>query len=221
MTITQEEMVARLLLAALLAGIIGLERESRHRAAGLRTHLLVSVGSALIMLISVYGFPGFPLSQRDPSRLAAQVVSGIGFLGAGTILREGVSIRGLTTAASLWVVSGIGLAAGAGFYFGALVTTVVTGLALLYLNRLERFVNPIRPERYLIKMAGRARGLGSVEERLAKLSIKVRRVDVELCAGAEACLVRLDVYVPDSVGPTAVAEALAETPEALEVHLDD
>ncbi|MGE5509160.1 MAG: MgtC/SapB family protein [Chitinophagales bacterium] len=221
MTLSNEEMVARLLLAALLAGIIGLERESRHRAAGLRTHLLVSVGSALVMLISVYGFPGFPLDRRDPARLAAQVVSGIGFLGAGTILREGVSIRGLTTAASLWVVSGIGLAAGAGFYAGALVTTVLTGLALLYLSRLERFVNPVRAERYLIKVAGRARELGSLEDRLKRLGIRVRQVDLEYCTNEEASLISLGIYVPDQVSPAAVVAALAESPETLEVHLDE
>lgn len=106
-------MIIRLLLAGLMGGIIGLERESHGRPAGLRTHIIVSLGSCLIMLVSIYGFED--AGNRDPARLAAQVISGIGFLGAGTILREGATIIGLTTAASLWVVAGIGLAMGAVF----------------------------------------------------------------------------------------------------------
>ncbi|HBL37110.1 MAG TPA: methyltransferase, partial [Firmicutes bacterium] len=108
------------MVATLLGAVIGLEREQHGRPAGLRTHILVALGSCLIMLVSIYGFPSG--TGSDPARLAAQVVSGIGFLGAGTILRDGTSIRGLTTAASLWVVAGIGLAAGTGFYWAAAIT---------------------------------------------------------------------------------------------------
>lgn len=124
----------RLLLSALLSGIIGLERESRGHPAGLRTHLLVGVGSSLITLAGIYGFPG---DARDPARLAAQIVSGIGFLGAGTILRDGVNIKGLTTAASLWVVSGVGIATGCGFVSGALIATFLTVISLVLLSRFE------------------------------------------------------------------------------------
>lgn len=129
----------RLAAAVILGGLVGLERESSHRPAGLRTHILVSLGSALIMVISMEAFRNFPTGTWDPGRLAAQVVSGIGFIGAGTILHEGVTIRGLTTAASLWVVAGIGLAVGAGYYFGAVVTTLLVTIVLLYVHRLENF----------------------------------------------------------------------------------
>ena len=118
-TITAQ-MIIRLCAAAILGGIVGVERGSADRPAGLRTHILVCAGSALIMMVSLYGSDGLT-AGRDSSRIAAQVVSGIGFLGAGTILREGFSVKGLTTAASLWAVSCVGLAVGSGFFVGALV----------------------------------------------------------------------------------------------------
>lgn len=119
-----------------MGAIIGLERESHGRPAGLRTHTLVSLGSCLVMLISLYGFE--EAGSRDPARLAAQVISGIGFLGAGTILREGATIIGLTTAASLWVVAGIGLAMGGGFYLGGVATTLLAVCILVFLDKIEK-----------------------------------------------------------------------------------
>lgn len=131
--VSEFEVVIRLLLSAFVSGIIGYEREVHSRPAGLRTHMLVTLGSTLIMLISIDGF-----SSGDPSRLAAQVVSGIGFLGAGTIMRTGNNISGLTTAASLWVCAGIGLAIGAGYYLGAIVTTLIVLFALLSSGWIEK-----------------------------------------------------------------------------------
>src|SRR5690554_2099366 len=130
------EIAVRLLLSLVLAGLIGLERESLGRPAGFRTHILVGMGSTLIMIVSMYAFLGFGI-DNDPGRIAAQVVSGIGFLGAGTIMREGANIRGLTTAASLWTVAGIGLTVGAGLYFAAIVATILVVLTLVLLNKLE------------------------------------------------------------------------------------
>jgi len=130
--------ILRLILAALLSGIIGFEREAHGRAAGLRTHILVCVGSTLIMLTSLYIFDIYigkvPL---DPTRIAANVVAGIGFLGAGTIIRSGASVMGLTTAASIWAVAGIGLAVGCGYYLGALVCTFIILTTLLVLRKVE------------------------------------------------------------------------------------
>lgn len=128
--------VFKLGLAALLSGVIGYEREHSHRPAGFRTHILVSVGSALVMLTSVY-IAKDQGAGTDITRMSAQVISGIGFLGAGTILREGFSVKGLTTAASLWAVSCIGISVGAGYISGALVATVVIYLTL---NSLKRFI---------------------------------------------------------------------------------
>lgn len=131
----------RLVLALVLGGLIGLEREQSNHPAGFRTHILVCLGSALIMLLSLYGFGQFadePNVRVDPARLAAQVITGIGFLGAGTIIFNGSSISGLTTAASLWVVAAIGLATGAGYYYAAVVTTVFVLISLWILNKVEK-----------------------------------------------------------------------------------
>ena len=118
--------VVKMVLAIVFSGIIGYEREHSHRPAGFRTHILVAVGSALVMMTSGYIFREFEgIGNFDPTRLGAQVISGIGFLGAGTILREGFSVKGLTTAASLWAVSCIGLAVGGGYYTGAFIATVL------------------------------------------------------------------------------------------------
>lgn len=128
----------RLILAAVLSGIVGFEREFHGRAAGFRTHILLCIGSTLIMLTSMHIFDiYYPRISPDPARIAAGVITGIGFLGAGTILHFKSSIRGLTTAASLWVVSGIGLAVGSGFYYGAILTTLLTMVALMIFSKLE------------------------------------------------------------------------------------
>jgi putative Mg2+ transporter-C (MgtC) family protein len=142
----------KLLLAALAGGIIGFEREIHGRPAGLRTHLLVTVGSCLMMIISEafhlkYGDLGVESAVRlDPSRTAAQIIAGIGFLGAGVILKEGVNVRGLTTAASLWVVAGLGMAFGMGLFGPAVITTLLAFFSLFFLKKLEPV---IKKDRYL------------------------------------------------------------------------
>ena len=136
--ISNTEVVLRLLLAVLLSGLVGLEREAKGRAAGFRTHILVCVGSCLVMLTGIYLTDVYLASVKiDPTRLAGQVVSGIGFLGAGTIIQFRDSVRGLTTAASVWTAAGIGLAVGCGFYVGAVAATGLVLLVLLALHRLE------------------------------------------------------------------------------------
>ncbi|OUM97225.1 MAG: magnesium transporter MgtC [Thermobacillus sp. ZCTH02-B1] len=151
----------RILVSILLGGLIGLEREWHNHAAGLRTHILVCVGSAVIMLLSIYGFGEFANEfnvRMDPARLAAQVVSGIGFLGAGAIIRNGLSISGLTTAASIWVVAAIGLCVGAGFFYEAALVTVLVILILLVLNRFERSFHNRRSRNEIILHIARAEG---------------------------------------------------------------
>jgi putative Mg2+ transporter-C (MgtC) family protein len=152
-TLSWYDALGRLALAAALGSIIGLEREFREREAGLRTHLLVSLGSALFTIVSAFGFHDVlthdpqVVVRLDPSRIAAQIVSGIGFLGAGAIIRQGLSIRGLTTAATRWVVAAIGMAAGAGFYSVAIITTVVALVALWPLRYIAyRMIDRVKPE---------------------------------------------------------------------------
>ena len=133
------QLTLRILMAAFLGGLIGLERSSGDRPAGLRTHVLVATGSALLMVVSIYGIDGHP-QARDPSRIASQVVSGIGFLGAGTILHEGLT--GLTTAASLWIVSAIGLTVGCGMLALGIFATGITLVTLILIRGLEKKVLP-------------------------------------------------------------------------------
>ncbi len=159
-TLNWPEVLLRLTVAALLGGAVGLERELREREAGLRTHMLVSVGSALFTIVSAYGFREFlvhggSVVRADPTRIAAQIVSGIGFLGAGAIIRQGLSIRGLTTAATLWLVAAIGMASGAGYYSAAVIATAGAIISLGPL-RIAAFkiVRRYRPEtgRLLIQL---------------------------------------------------------------------
>jgi len=135
------EIIMRLVLSVILSGLIGLERQIHRRTAGLRTHILVSLGSCLIMLTSLYIFAIYKNEvPLDPARIAAGVITGIGFLGAGAIIRDRGGVKGLTTAASLWVVAGIGLATGCGFYKAALFTTVLALLTLFFLRYVERIM---------------------------------------------------------------------------------
>ncbi|MGH9184829.1 MAG: MgtC/SapB family protein [Acidimicrobiales bacterium] len=133
------ELLLRLLLTFILCGMLGLERESRGEAAGLRTHLLVGLGAALFTLVSAYGFQDVE-GPRDPARISAQIVTGIGFLGAGAIMREGFGVRGLTTAAALWVAAAIGMACAAGYYVGALLTTAIVMPSLIVFLRMRPLV---------------------------------------------------------------------------------
>ncbi|POR43658.1 MgtC/SapB family protein [Methylobacterium sp. V23] len=151
------EIVWRLLLAAILSGLIGIERERLLWAAGMRTHMLVGVGACLIMIVSAFGFADVLGTQNvslDPSRMAAQVVSGIGFLGAGTILLRGEVVKGLTTAASLWAVAAVGLAVGGGLYVAGIATTVILLVILVGMKPLQARYHDrmhVRPLRVVAK----------------------------------------------------------------------
>ena len=137
--------IIRLFLAAILGGLIGLERGRQRRAAGLRTHILVCVGSALAVMVGFYAKYKLGIESSDPLRVSAQVISGIGFLGAGTIMLKGrFQIVGLTTAAGLWVTAAIGLSLGAGFYEGALAAFLISVFTVIVLSKLERHINDHR-----------------------------------------------------------------------------
>lgn len=142
MTLPLTEVGLRLITATVLASLVGLDRERQRSAAGLRTHALVGMSSCLLMLVSAYGFGdvlGTPnIGLLDPSRIAAQVVSGIGFLGAGTIIAHGSLVRGLTTAASVWTVAALGLAVGGGMYRAAVIATSLGLILLLVMRPIER-----------------------------------------------------------------------------------
>lgn len=146
-----------LILSVILCGMVGLEREKRGRSAGLRTHLLVGVGSCIIMIISIYGFPavftGGGIMTRDVARLAAQVVTGVGFLGAGAIIHNNSGIKGLTTASTIWLVMAIGLACGSMNFLIALASTLVVMIILITFRKTERLVTRNNPQFILLAPA--------------------------------------------------------------------
>ncbi len=180
--VNQYEMLLRLVLAVLLGGVIGLERERLQWAAGLRTHILVCVGATLFMIVSSFGFAEPLLRQNvmlDPSRVAAQVVSGIGFLGAGTILFRRDKIRGLTTAASLWTVAAIGLAVGGGLYTTAIGGTLIIFGVLAGLKPLERrFFGAANEARLVITVEQNIASLASIEAELTTAGYAIRSLSI-------------------------------------------
>lgn len=152
------EMLARIFFALFLGSLIGIEREHTHHIGGLRTQSLVSVGACVFCMMSLYAFApevnhGWIKAQPDPSRVAAQIVSGVGFIGGGVVLKHGLSVYGLTTAASLWVSASIGMACGAGQYWVAIVTTIAVLLVLIFMRQLEnKILKKPRPEIEKIKI---------------------------------------------------------------------
>ncbi len=180
MLISFWEIALRLGLAVVIGGAVGFERESQNLPAGFRTHILVCVGATLIMMVSAYGFTGPLAEMADPSRIAASVVTGIGFLGAGTILRQRGSIRGLTTAASLWAVSAIGLAVGIGFYLGSLLTTLIVLISLLVLGRLDRvFLSSRRVKRLSLQLPDRVGLMGEIANIFTDLNINILKIEMD------------------------------------------
>jgi len=222
-TLSLGEVTLRLAVAAVLGGAIGVERELREREAGLRTHLLVSVGSALFTLVSAYGFHDFlvnggALVRTDPTRIAAQIVSGIGFLGAGAIIRQGLSVRGLTTAATLWLVAAIGMAAGAGYYSAALIATAGAIISLGPLRvAAYRVLNRFRPEteRLLVQLPTGASPAGLVAE-IERLGAGIETMGI--AQEADRRRVELDVKLPRPGLDHEIVLALAELENVLEVR---
>ncbi|MDD4878902.1 MAG: MgtC/SapB family protein [Candidatus Omnitrophica bacterium] len=195
MGLSEYDMAIRLCLAAVLSGFIGYEREVHGRLAGLRTHILVGIGSTLIMLTSMHIFDIYRgVATPDPGRIAAQVVSGIGFLGAGTIIRFKASVRGLTTAASLWTVAGLGLAVGAGLFIPATITTILALVALFFLNRLERVM--IRRDWYKALEIDTKAGASQLQEIRSVLSdydVEIKDFDVKKSSSSEGLIIKIIV----------------------------
>ena len=194
----------RLVLAALLSGIIGFEREFHGRAAGFRTHILLCVGSTLIMLTSMHMFDLYAGKVSvDPARIAAGVITGIGFLGAGTIMHSKSAVRGLTTAASLWVVAGIGLAVGSGMYYGSILTTILTMVTLMLFSRLEHAM--IRKDWYRTIVIESKEGVGqlkAIREIVANYRSDITDFEVEKAQDNINMVLKigLKLYRPKSAG---------------------
>jgi putative Mg2+ transporter-C (MgtC) family protein len=213
-------------VAAGLGGLVGLERELREREAGFRTHMLVSVGSALFTLVSAYGFHEFLVGggnvvRADPTRIAAQIVTGIGFLGAGAIIRQGFSVRGLTTAATLWVVAAIGMASGAGYYSAAVITTALVLFSLWPLRIFAfRVMQRVRPETdRLLAQLPAGESPAPLIERLEALGGSLEAL--EIGHEADRRTVLMDVKLPPKADAPAIVAKLSELEPVLEVRWSD
>jgi putative Mg2+ transporter-C (MgtC) family protein len=225
-SLSWEEELLRVAVAAALGGAVGLERELREREAGFRTHMLVAVGSALFTLVSAYGFRDFLVNggsvvRADPTRIAAQIVTGIGFLGAGAIIRQGLSIRGLTTAATLWVVAAIGLAAGAGYYSAAVITTLLALFSLWPLRIAAHiFTSRFRTETgRLLAQLPAGTGPGELITEIERLGGRLQAL--EISHEADRRTVLLDVTLPPRADAPRIIARLAELDDVLEIRWTD
>jgi putative Mg2+ transporter-C (MgtC) family protein len=216
------EVLIRLGLACLLGGLIGMERERNKHPAGLRTHILVCVGSTLVMLCNLFIFEQYRgLANIDPARFGAQVISGIGFLGAGTIIKEGLSIRGLTTAASLWAVACLGIAVGTGFYAGAILTTSLVLIILIIFSRFEYlFYGASGRSMILLKAVNNDGQAVLILNKLQEFEVYSSNISVE---AAEDNLIQIRIKTSSSknISPVKLLEELYKVPGIKFVQISD
>lgn len=222
--LSEWELLLRLTLSCILGGVIGYERQSRRKSAGLRTNVLVCLGSCLIMVLSEALYLNVEgRTNADPARLAAQVVSGIGFLGAGAIMKEGLTVTGLTTAACLWVVAGVGLAVGAGFYSGALFTTALVFATLGTLSRIDEWVMHEKNLSLIIHTEDKPGQLMHISSCLDDLQLKVRGVKVKAdedeIGGAGLLYIELEVYNHRSIKSVIVVDAIKRIDGVISVNV--
>lgn len=215
--ISWAEITVRLLIALLLGGLVGWQREAAVKPAGFRTHILVCVGAALFTLISRYGF--FE-SGADPSRVASNIVVGIGFLGAGTIWRTGGSVQGLTTAASLWTVAAIGMAAGIGYYWGAGLATVIVLASLTSLKSFELRIRRRGLSQLRVVTVDKPGQLGRIGTVLGGFAVDIEHIEFESRMD-ENVVLELSVRVPPRVNRHDVLVAVGEIEGVSEIDWED
>ena len=206
--ITEWDIVIRLGLGFAAGAIMGFERSSRRQVAGLRTHILISMGATLLMLLSVW-IPQHFLQSGDPGRIAAQVVSGIGFLGAGAIIRLGNNVRGLTTAASLWFVAAVGLALGAGMFFAAAIAEAAGLITLFLLGKFERKIFPT--ERFKIMELFYKHCHPDTDEAISFIKsqrIHIQSVNIVHGSKNKGTRLRLLVGIPNNIDITLIAQTI-------------
>jgi len=222
LTSNEAQIIFRVLLAIGFGALIGLEREHAHRPAGLRTHILVCVGACLVMLTSEFIYKEYRQFSPniDVARLGAQVISGIGFLGAGTIIRNGSSVKGLTTAASIWVVACIGLATGMGFYFGATIATVTIFLCLAYIKKISGFYDNKKVTLTITSESSAINTLiDSLEKKFSENSININRLSINSNKNnnAEASF---QLAMNDSINPTTILNSIYSLPGVTSVTIN-
>ena len=207
------ETLSRLGLAFLIGALLGLERERHHRPAGLRTHILVTLASALFAMVSIVAAG----PNNDPGRIAAQVVTGIGFLGAGTIMRNGSSIVGLTTAASLWMSAALGLAIGFGWVVAGAVTAAMAFIALNLLHYVEEAISPRAILALVVTAEPGSDPVSLVLERARSLGAVVNHVHFAPLGVTDSLQFTIDLAAPPGLSTDAVASTLRTTPGVRDV----
>lgn len=226
MDIQTSSLVVRLCVAALLGAVVGVERESASRGAGVRTHALVALGSALFTVAGAYGFSDIPRADNvDPARVAAQVAAGVGFIGAGAIIRHGVAVVGVTTAASVWLAASIGVAAGAGGYLAALIATALAIAVLVSLRAVRPLTQRLGRHRGIVEMEyARGHGtLGPLLRAVDELGGRIRDITVEdddddaLEGGARKVFLELAVRRPEDLD--TLVERVGSRPEVRSIRL--
>ena len=221
--ITVLDIAIRLFLGFIAGGILGFERSSRHQVAGLRTHILISLGATLLMLLSIWipqEVSGF--GNADPGRIAAQVVSGIGFLGAGAIIRLGNNVRGLTTAASLWFAAAVGLAIGAGMFIAAAIAETTGFITLFLLNKLEKKIFPVERLKILEIIYKQSKPDTETVMQIIK-SAKIRLQTVNIAHGSKnkRTRLRLLVSIPSSIDITRIAHEIKDLEGVVRVIIQE
>lgn len=225
MTLTHSDLIIRIAVGSLLGGLIGYERDRHGRQAGLRTHLIVAMAAATFMVVSNHFYffqgyePGGHKVEADVSRIAASVVSGIGFLAGGAILKTGLTIQGLTTAAGLWLVSAIGLASGAGMYAESVAVTVMGLIALTVLRRFEDKDDKLIRRHVVLELASDTTALSKVMTEMTEISATVSDFNYKKSMESQKVIVDFDVRFPESIGVNKLIEHLEKHDGLREIHV--
>jgi putative Mg2+ transporter-C (MgtC) family protein len=216
------EFLVRILLASFLGALIGLERDKHGRAAGLRTHLLVSMGAAVFTILSelIAQDENAAGILSDPARIAAQVVSGIGFLGAGVIIKEGANVHGLTTAACMWGVAAIGMAAGGGYYEVALIATVIALVSLIFLKFFERFYSKDTYRTLSVRTSLEVDARQIIEV-ISRKRMAILNWDIEKNYKEATAVTKLSIRLTTRGATDKLADSVINSLESSPLHLDE
>ncbi|GEM05563.1 methyltransferase [Halolactibacillus miurensis] len=215
-------MSIRLVLALVLSGLIGFEREINKHSAGFRTHILVGVSSTLLMLMSLYGFTDYITEHQDivnfdPARIPSYVVSGIGFLGAGTIIVNGMTVKGLTTAASIWAVAGLGLVVGIGMYGVAIMTTLIILLSLIFLNNFEQRVTKRGQSAQLTILVNSVQAIEDILKKYNQNGVVIQNINVNTDE-SDYPIVTTDVTLSKAITKSELVVVLSKLDDVREVY---
>ncbi len=210
----------KLAVAFILSSIIGIERELVHKPAGVKTHTLICISATLVMSLGMYIRELYPEIVLDPTRLPAQILAGIGFVGAGTIIREGLSVKGITTAASLLAITCVGLAVGAGFYEGAILTTILMFIILYFTHPIQRVISGGSKLTTFCVIAKKSTGvIGNVQEKFEKINLEVVSIKQDKSNSSNSTIYKFLVRCNDLTDKENLIQEILKLDGVTEVHL--